>query len=489
MAVKRLSLAMLTNRPRIDEIVLHLAIETPTNGYAPRNKDLASCLLVSRAFYSLTLSTLYSHVTFPHSSIFSKFFLHIQKYPTLGTLVKRLDFSQFTSIGLGRTRRMYYEIQKLTATTLLQCLELTPGLREFLASEALDEDMDQRVLGKLFCDLPLLEAVDFCASSTPSFVAGFAQAISPNNPKLPDNLPIKRLGMHGCTTLPVSVFASLLPRLPFLSHLDLTHTQVTDGSLHAIPSTAKLTHLSLSKCNRLHGPAVVDFILNHPAVRGLIYLNLLYDSGRYCLLSTADVDELLPQLPSTLRSLNLSGAKVDSSHISELRRLSTHLEELSLGCADLSIADLNHLFQPVGQVVGCSNGIQALKPTLHYLDLTGISSITPNSLILGSNCLLLLPESSPLQVLELSEKVTDGLKERPLTSKKLGWVVKSQHRRGWYVRAGPGMLPDIEKFTSTLSVDNGERKWKMGAQWWGGRKIGVARNSVTGIYGYYCFGK
>lgn len=465
-----------------DQIIPQLAIDVPTNGYSTRNKDLASCLLVSRTFYIATLSTLYSKAAFPHSSIFSKFQAQISKYPELGHLVKRLDFSHFTSVGLGRTRRMNYEIQKLTATTLRDCLDITPNLREFLASESIEEDVDERVLEKLFCELPRLNAVDFCAATASCFKNGVLSVISPNNLRLPMALPIRRLGMHGCNTLPSSVFATLLPRLPNLTHLDLTHTQITDETLHAIPYTAKLTHLSLSKCNRLTGPAVADFLVNHPATRDLVCLNLLFDTGRYRLLSTTDVDVLLPFLPTTLRSLNLSGAKIIGDHVPELRRLSKHLEELSIGYADLSIADLNLIVEQDGP------HHDGARSNLHYLDLTGISSVNPTTLIDTNKCQLLMPSSFPLQVLELNEKVTDGLKERPISAKKLGWNVKSQHRRAWYVRAGPGTIPGSEKITRPLAEETGSRSWKMGGKWWGGRKIGVAHGEVTGIYGYYGYG-
>lgn len=297
-------------------------------------------------------------------------------------------------------------------------------------------------------------------------------------------LSIRRLGMHGCNTLPSSVYATLLPRLPNLTHLDLNHTQVTDGTLHTVPHTAKLTHLSLSKCNRLTGPAVVDFLLNHPATQDLVYLNLLFDTGRYRLLSTTDVDVLLPFLPTALRSLNLSGAKITRDHVPELRRLSKHLEELSIGYADLSIADLNLIVEQDGP------RHDGARSNLHYLDLTGISSVNPTTLVDTNKCQLLMPSSFPLQVLELNEKVTDGLKERPISAKKLGWSVnKSQTRRAWYVRAGPGTIPGSEKIARPLAEETGSRSWKMGGKPWGGRKIGVAYGEVSaGLYKYYGYG-
>lgn len=481
-----------------DQIIPLLAVETPTNGYTPRNRDLASCLLVSRTIYRMTLSTLYSRVVFPHSSIFSKFLTHISKYPELGCLVRRMDFSQFTSVGLGRTRKMNSEIQNLTSATLLKCLSLTPHIKEFLAAESIDEDVDARVIEKVFCDLPMLQAVDFCASSSPPFAKGMAEVISPNNPKLPAMFDIKRVGFHACSTLPSSVFSTLLPRMPRLTHLDLTHTLVTDDALRSIPHTARITHLSLSKCNKLHGPAVVEFLLTHPAVKNLVYLNLHYDISRYRLLSTADVDQLLPNLPTTLRSLNLNGAKINSTHTGYLRRLATHLEELSLGHADLSIEDINSLIlgEPREDDGNMSDSTvsttaaaePAHKSTLCYLGLSNVAALTPNVVIFPETCVLTHPDSFPLQVIEFSDKVLDGLKEKPVASKKLGWLVKSQSRRGWYVRDNVGTLPGGEKYKHDLEKDSGERSWKMGGKWWGSRKVPMAVGDVAGIYGYYAFG-
>ncbi|KAI5859135.1 hypothetical protein BZA05DRAFT_451260 [Tricharina praecox] len=473
-----------------DQIIPYLAVETPTNGYTPRNRDLASCLLVSRTFYNMTLSTLYARVTFPHSSIFSKFLAHITKYPELGQLVRRLDFAQFTAVGLGRTRKAQFEINNLTQETLLRCLSLTPRLREFLAVESMDMDVNAAVMEKLFFDLPMLQAVDFCGSGiTSSFVKDMTAVLSSNNPRMPDVIGLKRVGFHGCNILPPSVFASLVPRLGNVTHLDLTHTAVTDGTLHALPHTARLTHLSLSKCNRLRGPAVVDFIVNHPALKNLIYLNLHFDTSRYRLLSVADVDELLPRLPKSLRSLNLSGAKINSSHIPELRRLAEHLEELSIGGADLTLTQINVLFEKGEEDEQRLRG-GPRQSTLRYLDLTGVASVTPVGIILaGSNESLLRRDTFPLQVLELSEKVTDGLKERSVSGNRMGWVVKSDSRRQWYVRRSPGVAAGGDQLAKAIGEDDGSRPWKMGGKWWGARKIGMAEAEPTGLYGYYSYGK
>ncbi|RPA77837.1 hypothetical protein BJ508DRAFT_329847 [Ascobolus immersus RN42] len=491
----------------LDQIIGQLAIETPTNGYTPRNKDLASMLLVSRTMHSATLSTLYAQVSFPHSSVFAKFLAHIVNYPQLGELVRRLDFSYFTSIGLGRTKKMNHEIQRLTATTLTRCLNHTPRLREFLSSEALDEDMNEDVLRKLFCDMQMLEAVDFCAAATQVFVNAIQKVISPENPQLPEVLRLKRVGFHECTTLPASFFGVLLPRLSFVTHLDLTHTNVTDAILQTIPHTARITHLSLSNCIRLKGANVVDLLLTHPAFKNLIYLNLLYDTSKYRLLHVDDVNTLLDNIPKSLKSLNISGAKIRSHHVPQLRALAKQLEELSIGFADLTMDEVNMIVAPgYGDEPGCNAGIgtnfrslfckkeenfdgMALH-NLRYLDLTGIADVNHGSLLFTQSSPLLLPRTWPLRVIELSERVHESLQAKSQGAAKLGWETQSaKSRRCWFIRTGGGTMPGWQKVERSLREKCDQRDWKMGAYNWGSRKIGMAKGEVVGIYGYYSYAK
>ncbi|KAI9816119.1 MAG: hypothetical protein M1832_005126 [Thelocarpon impressellum] len=468
----------------LDEILPLLAVDIPPNGYTHRNVDLISCLLTSRTLHAATLTTLYNRITIPHSLIFSKFLDHVSQHPALGTVVRRLDFSHFSSVGLGRTRRMNSELQMVTSATLLRCLQLTPRLQDFLVQEHLDNDIDQAVIAKLFCDLPLLRAIDFCAASSLAFKDAFTAVMSPSNAQLPQTLNLKRLSLHECATLPASALESLLPRLAHLTHLDLGHTQVTDSALFSIPTTARLTHLNLIRCTRISGERVVEFLTTHPALnKSLVYLNLQADLSRYRLLSQDDVEVLLPQLPSTLKALNLSGAKIVPSHLPFLLPLTKHLEELSLGFSELSFDDITHLFVPRSSDSGALSVEEEnwVPPALHYLDLTGIPAVTPGRLLSNTN-VLLRPMTQPLEVLEVSDKVISGLRQRVATSMRFGWVLRELGRRGWYVREPPKDLAASER-------DSGRRAWKMGAMFWGMRKIPVAWGEVGGLYGHYMFKK
>ena len=452
----------------------------PPNGYTPRNVDLIACLLTSRTLHAATLSVLYRHLTFPHSIIFSKALHHISHYPALGTLVRRLDFSHFTSVGLGRTKQMNSEIQNLTSKTLLQCLDLLPNLKECLLQEHVENDISVDIVRKLCTGLPNLQALDLCGCSSLSFSTTFVDGVTLG---LPASLPnLKRISLHECSSLPAGVFEALLSRLVNLTHLDVAHTQIGEAALISIPPTARITHLNLSRCTRLTGSVVVKFLTTHPAVCGsLVYLNLLADPSRYRLLDTEDVAALLPNLPLSLRSLNLGGARVSSAHIPDLVPLTKHLEELGLGGAELSTPDFNAFF------VGPDDGAEAattsasacVPSTLRYLDLTRVPRLALTT-IYSSSCWLLSERSYPLQVIEFDDKIINPLRERT-KARKTGWAVRELGRRGWYVR-DPASMPQHPP-------DDGCRWWKMGARWWGMRKIPVVVGEVGGIYGHYMFKK
>lgn len=474
----------------VDEIIAQLAVDIPPAGYGPRNVDLVACLLTSKTIHVATINTLYSQITLPHSSVFAKFLHHVSEHPGLGTIVRRLDLSHTTSVGLGRSRQSNTELQNLTSKTLLRCLELIPAVQEVLLQENLDDDIDEGVLRKLFFGLPKLRAIDFCASASSAFVDAFTSTLTTMSESPSKMLNIRRLGLHECFTLPSSAFETLLPYLPQLTHLDVSHTRITNEALMSLPESANLSHLNLGRCICVTGEGVVDFLTTHPAVRSLVYLNLSCDISRYRLISDSDLDRLLPALPSTLRSLSLNGAEIHPRHIPQLVPLTKHVEELGLACANLSLADVNTLFrQPGPSPTGSNNQQQQptwIRPALHYLDLTAIPAITQSTLFNtpAPTNILLTPTTLPLEVIELGDKAISSLRECKNTNKRLGWVVKELGRRGWYVREpvpgtggnGPG-------------ATTGRRGWKMGAMWWGMRKVPVAWGEVGGVYGHYMFKK
>ncbi|KAF4634627.1 hypothetical protein G7Y89_g3482 [Cudoniella acicularis] len=431
-------------------IIDQLATDIPPNGFTARNIDLMSLLLTSCGMHAATLATLYNNITIPHSRIFRKFLSHVSEYPALGTIVRRLDFSHFNPTGAGMTARERAQTLNLIPETLLRCLSLTPNLREFLAQEHIDDEIDAKVIKTLLCDLPKLNALDLCACGSTSFRDSFTAVIDASPSPLPTELPITRLSLHECPILPSRVFSVLLPRLTHLTHLDVAHTRITDEALFSIPTTARLTHLNLSKCTHLTGDAVVQFISSHPAAKTLVYLNLAMDSKSHEMLTSEEITVLLPSLPRTMRSLNLKGSKMNNIHIPLLLPLTKHLEELGLG-RNLNLPDLCKLFVP-DEDLELEEQVAWIPHSLRYIDVSDLSAGQLDlGTLFGSRCPVLKGVTAPLEVLELGSDVFKKLEKSPVV-KRVGWCLKEAGRRYWLVRVDGA---DAE--------DSGARTWKWGA--------------------------
>ncbi|TAQ84448.1 hypothetical protein B7494_g7227 [Chlorociboria aeruginascens] len=459
----------------LGSIIDQLATDLPPNGFTARNIDLMALLLTSRSMHSATLATLYNQITIPHSRVFRKFLIHITDHPALGTIVRRLDFSHFNPTGAGQTARERAQTQNLIPATLLQCLNLTPNLREFLAQEHIDDDLSSDVIRKLLCDLPKLKGLDFCACSSTCFRDSFISVLTAGPSPIPDLLPIKRLSFHECTILPSSIYGSLIPRLAHLTHLDVAHTRFTDSALLSVPNTAALTHLNLSKCSLLSGSLVVKFLSTHPAAKNLVYLNLAMDAKSHEMLSSEDITAILPILPSALKSLNLKGSRMNSSHIPLLLPLTKHLEELGLG-RHLELKDLLKLFIP-DQESTIEEQMAWEAHTLRYIDISDLSATQLDvGTLFGTSCPMLKNITQPFEVMELSTEVFKKLEKSTAMLKRVGWCIREAGRRYWLVRDSEGEVKDT-----------GGRSWKWGANYWGMRKIPVARADVGGMYGLYMF--
>ncbi|ORY56095.1 uncharacterized protein BCR38DRAFT_356048 [Pseudomassariella vexata] len=460
----------------LDPIIDHLVIDVPPNGVTARNVDLMSLLLTSRRLHTATINALYKNITIPHSRIFRKFLTHITENKELGTIVRRLDFSHFNPMTLFETAAERATTRNLTPETLLQCLQLTPYLREFLAQEYIDTEIDENVLRKLFFGLERLEALDFTGISSANFKNAMSAIV---DSEWPENLAITRLSLHRCINLPSRVFDTLLPRLGRLTYLDVSGTQITNKALQSIPHTARVTHLNLAKCKALTPENVIDFLENHPAVKhSLIYLSLATDARSHQLLDVDDVSRLIPILPKSLRSLSLKGSKMDSTHIDLLRPLTKHLEELALG-RRLQVSDIDQLFRPNRN----DDDQEAMEVdwephTLKYLDLSDYMRTELDlSALFGSSISIMKKSSAPLEVVEVADELYMRLAKSPAVEKS-GWAVKEFGSRAWLVR----------RFTAKDGPrDSGMRSWKMGASFWGMRKLPVARSDVGGMYGSYMF--
>ena len=457
----------------IDNIFSFLGPYEP-DGFATLSRDLLSCMLASRAMYALTIGSLYGHISIPHPMMFGRFMFRLREDSTIGSLVRRLDFSRYSNIGWGRTRQASIDAQNLNSKILIQCLDVLPNLQEFLVHEHLDDEISEDVLSRLV-QMPGMRALDFCACNSRPFIDSFTaiatETFSKSSPPPTWLSQITRLSLHECTTLQSPVFEALLPQLPRLTHLDVAHTLITDDALAAIPHTARITHLNLSRCTQITGSRTVEFLTTHPAVRdSLVVLNLMADSKRYKLLDVSDCAALIPKLSFTLKSLNIGGAQLNDTHLPALMPLTRVLEELSVRDAHFSAEGLESIFK---HPEAPKANEEWHSSTLRYIDLSGIPELNHRSVHYSLD-LLTTEQSLPLEVIELSEPVMKQLKGLKHPPGHPEWTAKEFGRRGWYVR-------------QTHSSDSGARGWKSGSKWWGARKLPVADMEVGGMYGYYMF--
>ena len=290
-----------------------------------------SNLTVNKTFYHICRILIYKYCNFTTAKRFHSLLSSITEHPELRNIIQVADFQELTSIGLGRSIEMNREIKNLTNDTLLRFINLTKSnLREFLACEHIQGDLDEKIIYALLKPNKVLSILDFCGCSGVNFTRSFilalrklyptisltstpAQSESGNNTlttsrnvstlslsslsstanpseSSPDglqeddltismddmdmeqnpleyNYQITCLGLNDCTDLPSFVVGRILKLLPELQKLDLSHTSIDDNVLlNGMPHLKNLTHLSLANCSQLTPRAVLEFFSHHPAV-------------------------------------------------------------------------------------------------------------------------------------------------------------------------------------------------------------------------------
>lgn len=234
---------------------------------------LKSNLTVNKMFYHICRVLVYRYCNLTTAKRFHSLLTSLKSNASLRNVVQVLDFQELTSIGLGRTGEMNKMIKNLTNETIMEFLPLTsPTLREFLANENIQDDLDANIIKYLFSNNKVLSVIDFCGCSGPIFTKSFIDAIealqlSDPNGGMYFNYQITCLGLNDCTDLPSKTLKATLQMLPELQKLDLAHTSIDDDTLiNGIPHYKNLTHLSLAMCLQLTPRAVLEFFSHHPAV-------------------------------------------------------------------------------------------------------------------------------------------------------------------------------------------------------------------------------
>lgn len=287
-----------------------------------------SNLTVNKTFYHVCRVLIYRYCNLTTAKRFHSLLETLRNNKKVSNIVQVADFQELTSIGLGRTGEMNKMIKNLTNETLSEFLTLTQSnLREFLASEHIQDDLDENIVYNLLRPGTVLSVLDFCGCSGPKFTESCVKALD----KLyrfdeekqqyiakEENYQITCLGLNDCTDLPSPVLGKMLLMLPELQKLDLGHTSIDDHTLmNDLPHLNNLTHLSLSMCLRLSPRGVLEFFSHHPAVtdgnnsKSLEWLNLycMPHSSSWTAVHTMFLLRKLCQFGhnKTLQYLNLGG--------------------------------------------------------------------------------------------------------------------------------------------------------------------------------------
>ena len=371
----------------IYEILTYQFKDYMSNDYPPTSEKfnenlrnfLRSNLTVNKTFYHICRVLLYKHCNFTTAKRFHDLLQSIEYCPELRNIIQIADFQELTSIGLGRSNEMNKSIQNLTNKTLFKFLKLTePNLREFLACENIQEDLDDNIIYWLLKPGKNLSIIDFCGCSGDNLSKSFINALNklyppesnlnndssntnmntPNtvstNLTIPEpiayNSQITCLGLNDCTDLPKSVLVKLLKLFPDLQKLDLTHTSI-DGQLlnQYLPHLKNLTHLSLASCSQLTSRSILEFFSHHPAVTDennastLEWLNLS-DSSHSALWNDVHTMFLLKKLcqyghNKTLQYLNLDGLPLHQ--VSTVHSISRSMTPISSQSTS-SMSNYNH---------------------------------------------------------------------------------------------------------------------------------------------------
>ncbi|SJM81873.1 probable F-box protein YLR352W [Zygosaccharomyces bailii] len=302
---------------------------------------IKSNLTVNKAFSHICMVLAYRYCNLTTARRFHHLLRTLKERPELRNTVQIVDFQELTSIGLGRTGEMNRMIKNLTNETLLEFLHLTKfTLREFLACEHIQDDLDENIIYFLLRTGTVLSVLDFCGCSGAKFTDSCIIALDrlyrfdkeqQNDSPLEENYQITCLGLNDCTDLPSFVLGRMLRMLPDLQKLDLAHTSIDDDTLiNKVPHLKSLTHLSLAMCLKLSPRAVLEFFSYHPAVTDennfatLEWLNLYttLHSSSWTEVHTSFLLKKLCQYGhnKTLQYLNLSGMPLHESNDTSVTR-------------------------------------------------------------------------------------------------------------------------------------------------------------------------
>ncbi|CAB4392476.1 unnamed protein product [Rhizophagus irregularis] len=412
--------------PEIIRIILNLLKDD--------KKTLAACALVNHTFNLHVTPILYHSVSFSFSYPFTfiSFANTIIDESQRSQLIRHLDLSSFSIIGLQKSKKSMATIENVaTPNLIIQILRYCTMLESFSVSESLESAITFEVLQVLAFECKNIKTLDFCGLASKQFnsaltslteVMGYVKIFWYYENGIPtysfqkvnyEALPhLKRLSLHECPIISETSIITLLAHSPNLTHLDLGGCSISDLTLNFlanetnIPQT--LTHLLLAKCKNISSENIAALVAE---CKRLEVLNLYGDRDYATAINEYDLITILTS-PSAKKFKNLD---IGSSHITPnvLHTIQENCSALRhLGISKARIQSITYLV----------NFLKAI-PNLEYIDLTGVQCMTPlNVASLINN----LQKDHSLHIIEMSESLVN----------KLGsidkWKTNKNYSRRWY---------------------------------------------------------
>ncbi|KIL64474.1 hypothetical protein M378DRAFT_106133 [Amanita muscaria Koide BX008] len=437
----------------------------------------------------------------------AELYIPIPDDPRPGRYVRHLDFNHFRTIGMRRSIEEGVNSRFVTGERLEAILKEMPNLTTFGATEYMDGALTLPVLNELFLrgapsrgrwrpsrgrgaimenheieeeirerrrECKELEAVDLTGCVSVVFVNALTEFVN-NHLIHPDHSEndavrpyhdetlifpgLQRLCLGGAKSIAPRILGPFVLAFPSLTHLDLSCTRVMPDVIAALgqSSTMRLKSLALSRCTRLTGESIRDFLIYSPVTSQLEELNLYGDVTYASPLSEDDLRHILDSAPCFLSGnlvyLDLSSAPLTRTLLMDVCRPQQKLRSLGLSHIpnlDLkAIADFLLSKAPNVEVLALVGSTPELemRPRAGAEPRSLKSSIALHTQLIRPLCTSpfscnlststpSIPPPTRLRVIEMSTMILNVL-----GAGADAWrIVKSKGGRGWYVDTASGWV-------------------------------------------------
>jgi hypothetical protein len=281
---------------------------------------------------------------------------------------------------------------------------------------------------------------------------------------------LQRLGLRGVKSIPAEILNPFVLAFPSLTHLDLSGTRATPELLEALGSspTVRLRSLGISRCTKLTGTSIADFLIHGQAACELTELTVYGDATFPSNLTGDDITAVFKSAPAftsgQLEYLDLSSSPITAEHLAllpaqpRLRSLGlSYIPTLPLSAlADFLLhkarcVEILSIISTAPELDIISNGVTARQASMAlHMNLIRPLCTAPFRFSLSTSPGESDAGEAPtrLRVIELSTALLNRL-----GAGADAWrIVRSKGGRGWYVDTSAGWLAEPGRPPSLSSL-------------------------------------